>query len=305
MRVLFVSSHNSNRGLSPIVKNQADSLANSGCTIEFYGIVGKGMRGYLSNISALRRKLYEGKYDVVHAHYSFSGIISALAGAKPLVVSLMGSDIKSGFFGKVLVYFFKIFFWNAIIVKSTDSKNALNIEGLHVIPNGVNFHRFYPRDKTECMNELSWDLKRRYILFAANPARKEKNFKLAEEAFSLLDQNLFKLVYLRDVPNEKIPVYLNAADVVILCSLWEGSPNVIKESLACNRPIVSTDCGDVKELISDINGCFVSGFNADEFSNFILQASKYKHTLSRDRIGLLDSRVISKRIISIYNRLKN
>lgn len=303
MRVLFISSYNFNGSISPIVKNQADSLHNETCSISFFGIKGKGIKGYLKNVLTLREFLAENSFDVIHAHYSFSGIVASLAGAKPLVVSLMGSDIKSSYLGKLIIRSFNFLFWDIVIVKSNDSKQTLGIDDVHVVPNGVSFARFYPQDLTECKKKLEWNLNKKHILFAADPSRPEKNFALLHEASQFLNMDIYEIVFLKNIQNKDVPLYLNAADIVVLCSLWEGSPNVIKEALACNRPIVSSDCGDVKELISNIDGCYISPFDPKSFAESILLASTF-HTISgRKQISFLDSNLVSKKLISIYNSI--
>ena len=83
-----------------------------------------------------------------------------------------------------------------------------------------------------------------YVLFGSNPDRPEKNYQLAKEGVNLLEKEV-ELVFLKNVNHKDVPHWLNAVDVVVLSSLWEGSPNVIKEAMACNKPIVSTKVGDV------------------------------------------------------------
>ncbi len=93
MKVLFVSSGNSEIGISPIIKNQGESLKQNGIDLYYFTIKGKGINGYLKNIPILKKYLKYHNYDIIHAHYSLLAIVATLSGAKPLVVSLMGSDI--------------------------------------------------------------------------------------------------------------------------------------------------------------------------------------------------------------------
>jgi len=93
MKVLFVSSGNSEFGISPIVKNQGESLKQNGIDLYYFTIKGKGINGYLKNIPILKKYLKTHHYDVIHAHYSFCGWVSKLTLTKiPVIVSLMGSD---------------------------------------------------------------------------------------------------------------------------------------------------------------------------------------------------------------------
>jgi hypothetical protein len=117
MKVLFVSSGNKPSGINNIVIAQGKSLHNIGIEIDYFFIVGHGVRGYLRAIKSLRKKLMN-KYDLVHAHYSLSGLVAALAGAKPLIVSLMGSDVKRYSWKRRIIFFLKRFSWDKIIVKT-------------------------------------------------------------------------------------------------------------------------------------------------------------------------------------------
>jgi len=103
-----------------------------------------------------------------------------------------------------------------------------------------------------------------------------------------------------------MPFYINAADVVLLTSLWEGSPNVIKESMACNRPIVSTDVGDVNHLLNGLDGCYVTSFNEEKIMQKILLALEFPEIQGINRIKQLelDSNTIAKKLITHYLTLK-
>ena len=95
MKILFISSGNSSQGISPIIHNQGESLKKNGVILEYLTIKGKGLIGYLKSIPMIRKHIKKNKYDIVHAHYSFSAFAASFAGASPLIVSLMGSDVKS------------------------------------------------------------------------------------------------------------------------------------------------------------------------------------------------------------------
>jgi glycosyltransferase involved in cell wall biosynthesis len=309
VRVLFVCSGNSVCGISPIIINQASALTGNldALSIDFFPIVGKGIRGYAKNISLLKSKLKGESYDIVHAHYSLSAFAASLAGAKPLIVSLMGSDVKASYYYKLIIKLFQyIFSWKVIIVKSEDMKRSLNSQNAIVIPNGVSFNRFFPMNKEHCRENLNWNPSKKHLLFTSNPNRKEKNYVLTKQAIELLNDKEIELHSLVNVPNEQTPIWYNAADVVILTSLWEGSPNAIKEAMACNRPIVSTNVGDVSWLLGDLSGCFLTEFNAKECAESIDKAIQFSlekgETCGRERLielGLENSQV-AETIASIY-----
>jgi glycosyltransferase involved in cell wall biosynthesis len=142
-----------------------------------------------------------------------------------------------------------------------------------------------------------------YLIWVSNPNRPEKNYKFAEEAVKLLNREDIELVPVYNTPNELLPFYYNAADVLLLTSLWEGSPNVIKEAMACNCPIVSTDVGDVAQLIDGVDGCYLADFDPNDFRQRIELALDFGHrTSGRKRIVELGiySEAIAKKIIELY-----
>ena len=264
IKVLFVSSGNSIEGISPIVKMQGESLRKQNIHIDYYTIVGKGFSGYIRNIFRLKRYLSQNSYNLIHAHYSLSAIVASFATRKPIIVSLMGSDAYMKWYWIVIIKILKRIKWAETIVKSK-SMNEI-IKNSRIIPNGVDFSKFKPIDKSFAKKELGFDDSQKYIIFVSNPARNEKNFQLAQKAIHMLNERniILKVVY--DVDHSSIPKYMNAANVLLLTSLREGSPNVIKEAMACNCPIVSTDVGDVSEIISKTEGCFISSFEPGEFA---------------------------------------
>ena len=306
MKILFVSSGNSKNGISPIIKNQGESLKEQGLELDYFTIKGKGVKGYLKSISTLKGYLKDnGSYDVIHAHYWLSAIVASLAGSKPMVVSLMGDDVKAKRWFKWIIYFFNFFSWSTIIVKSKDMYDSLGLKKAHIVANGIDMNRFKPIDQSVAIKELGWDSEKRHILFTSNPQRVEKNFKLAKEAVDIINDDSLELHYLKDIPNEKIFYYYNASDVVVLSSLWEGSPNAIKESMACSRPIVSTDVGDVKDVLSKTAGCYISTFEPKDMASKIEKALKFKEqTTGREDIQYLKSELVAKKIVEIYNSVK-
>ncbi|HOV16983.1 MAG TPA: glycosyltransferase family 4 protein [Candidatus Cloacimonadota bacterium] len=309
MKILFVCSGNSSFfEVSPFIKSQANSLIAVGHKVDLFPIKGKGLQGYLKNIKKLRSHLRCNNYDIIHAHYSLCGIVTRLATNKPIVVSLMGSDVHCNWFMRMIISLFVLRFWSATIVKSEEMKTTLKISNLYVIPNGINLSVFKPMDQNQCRQELSLLPDKKYILFAADPTRKVKNFPLAQAAFALINDQNVELITLGGIDHDKIPLYLNAADVLISTSIWEGSPNVIKEAMACNCPIVSTDVGDVRWLFDNLEGCFLASFEPNDFvAKIKLSLTLSKRTKGRDRIIELelDSDSVAHKLAGIYEQVIN
>jgi teichuronic acid biosynthesis glycosyltransferase TuaC len=310
VHLLFISS--GNKGIiSPIVSNQAQSLIahNSAIKISYFLIKGKGFFGYLKNIPRLRYKIKKIKPDVIHAHYSLSAYVASIAGANPLVVSLMGSDVYAKFPFNVFIWILYKLHWKKTIVKTQRMKNLLKLTDALVIPNGVDITKFQPIDRIWAKEQLGWNQNNKYVIFVADPARKEKNFQLAYDAVKLLNNTNIQLETVYNVSTDLIPIFLNAGNVLILTSFWEGSVNVIKEAMACNVPIVSTDVGDVKENINNIEGCFITTFDSIDVAKKIELALAFSEkkikTCARERLieRGLDSNTVAEQIIDIYKTL--
>jgi len=304
MKVLFVSSGNNKFGVSPIIKNQGESLKKEGIEVEYFTIKGKGVKGYLKASQELRKHLKINSYDIIHAHYWLSGITATLAGAKPLVVSLMGDDVKAKAWFRWIIFIFYKLFWDKTIVKSQDMYESFNQKGVEVISNGVDLDRFKPIDKEEALKRLGWSSEKKHILFTANPDRYVKNFPFAKRAFEFINNGTMELHYLKNISNEEVVYYYNAADVVIMTSHWEGSPNAIKEALACNAVVVSRDVGDIKELLKEVKGCHVVKGDEKDFGEYILKAIAFNNNSNgRENIAHLSSSNVAKRVIKLYKEL--
>lgn len=309
MKILFVFSGNSLYfDISPFIQAQAESLRKLGHTIDYYPIKGKGIEGYISNIPQLKHYVKKGNYDIIHSHYSFCGVVSSLSIKKRVVCSLMGSDVKQSRLWKILIRYFIKHKWLKTIVKSEEMKKELGIDKVVVIPNGIDLEIFNPLDKNECRKKLGWRQDSRIVLFAANPQRPEKNFSLAKKAIATLNIEDVELKVVYNVPHKEMPLYLNASDLLLSTSLWEGSPNVIKEAMACNIPIVCTDVGDVRWLLDGVEGCYITSQNPSEIADKLYIALSFnKRTTGREKLIQLglDSKTIAQRVIEIYENVLN
>ena len=303
MKVLFVGSANRNGEPNPVVLNQGSSLIRNGVDLRYFGVHGKGLRGYLRNIASLRKEIKDFRPDIVHAHYVLSGVISSLAGARPLVVSLMGSDVLGGIMQRIISRIFAKFSWDLCIVKTGEMRNILGIKRVRVVPNGVDFSHFRPLPREESLGATGWDGTKINVLFPSNPARPEKNFSLAVKSVEAMHNEEVVLHVLENMPRDKVVWYINAADAILLTSLWEGSPNIVKEAIACNRPVVSTNVGDVEELFTGIRGCYVVRNDAREIADSLFRAVAIRETNGRERIAGLDSVAVARQLEGLYNEI--
>ncbi len=309
MKVLFVSSGNKNYDISPLVKSQGDSIKHNNIDLDYFIIKGN----YFPNIINLRNRIITHNYDLIHAHYSYSALLVLLSlTCKPLVVSFMGSDIQiknklsSKFIINSVIRIAVELFSKKIIVKSEKLKKILLFKNKSiVIPNGVDFKKYKPKDKNQSKRKLKLNPDFKYILFLGNKNNKNKNYQLVKSSFELIGRKNIRLLnYNYPIDPLNVPKYINAADVVVLSSFLEGSPNIVKESMACNTPVVSVDVGDVKNIIKKTKGCYLSSYDPNDFSKNILNAIDYgKPTDGRYNINYLELNKIAIKVIDLYKTI--
>lgn len=305
MKVLFINSANGRDGISPIVKAQGRSLEIAGVEVGYFPLIGKGIKGYIANIPLLKTYIRTFNPDIIHAHYSLSGFLASFCTRKPVIVSIMGSfprkSIKLFF-----VRFFSKLLWKETIVKSELTRNQIGFQNLHIIPNGVDTEVFFPQDMVIARKRLGLNPEKQYVLFAAETTRPEKNYELAQMAFLKIAHPDIELLSISGVSHFEISMYLSAVDVLILTSLNEGSPNIIKEAMCCNCPIVTSNVGDVERTIGNTEGCvIINGYNPDDYSKaieFVLNRNMRTNGQQRIIELELDSNIVAKKIINLYTK---
>jgi len=260
------------------VAAQVESLRETGVEIEVWHLnrQQQGRAVYRGLAEKARRMVAAHEPDLVHVQYGgvlASGITGAVRN-RPVLVSFCGDDLLGSaghglldfVTGRANILASRRAAGRAagIVVKSRNLFDALprsvDRERVWIVPNGVDLSRFRPTDKRECQRKLGWDVERRHVLFPAPRDRPEKRFHLAEAAVSELDGTTppTELHSLSGIEHAEVPMWLNAADVVLLTSSREGSPNAIKEALACDVPVVSVDVGDVSERLEGVAGCYLA-----------------------------------------------
>ena len=199
---------------------------------------------------------------------------------------------------------------NGIIVKSKNLHDALPADlppsKIRIIPNGIDLDRFKPLDRDLCRNRLGWSATRLNVLFPANQGDPRKRPELAYAAAQTAEQLGVKIEIhqLRGVPHHDVPVWLNASDVVLLTSSHEGSPNLIKEALACNVPVISVDVGDVRERTQGIDGCFIANAEPNDLAMKLkLVDAGSRRVDSREKVRDLSLQQIALRLKQFYDEI--
>lgn len=305
MKILFVCKGKADGQISNITGNQGKSLVQAGAEVSYFLVKGNGLSAIFSNIRELRKTCREGNFDVIHAHYAFWGYLAALAGCRPLVVSLMGSDLVYASWYKYSVRFFNTFCWKKLIVKSQEMLDYAQTKNTIIVPNGIDLDIFRPIDSVIAFEKTGWDPDKKHVLFAADPQRSEKNFSLCKTSFDLINNPDYELHTLGQVNHDLMPYLYNAANVVVLSSVREGSPNVVKEAMACNRPVVATDVGDIRQHMNSIYGCFITSFEPKDMADKIELAMQVNVAESREAIAHLAAEKVAEKLIGIYKSAKS
>ncbi len=201
-------------------------------------------------------------YDLVHSSYGLTAPPAVIQPNVPSVLTFWGSDLM-GQYGSVSKLCAR--YADEVVVMSTDMAETLG-QACHIIPHGIDTTRFEPMDRETARDEIGWNHDDYHVLFPYATERPVKNYPRARHVVSAADSELEAQVRLHTVsgvPHDQMPYYFNAADVLLLTSDREGSPNSVKEALACNVPVVSTDVGDVSERLRDVTLSVVTDSDAD------------------------------------------
>jgi glycosyltransferase involved in cell wall biosynthesis len=303
------------------VATQMRSLATCGAEVHVAFIDGRRRRwAYAEAILRVRKLAASGKFDMVHAHYGLTGFVAAFQ-PLPLVVSFCGDDLLgtpngSGditFVSRVTTYLSQLAARRAavIICKSEGMRARLHRTADRaralVIPNGVDTRLFTPGDRLKARARLGLDRNEHLVLFPNTPSERRKRLDIAEAAMVLLNRCLpARLLVVQNVVPEEMPYYYQAADCLLLTSDWEGSPNVVKEALCCDLPVVSVPVGDVERWIRIAPGCQLVDRDptaiAEALEEVLQRAGRVEGRAVRDEVAL---EPIAARVLSAYSLAVN
>jgi teichuronic acid biosynthesis glycosyltransferase TuaC len=306
------------------IRRQVDSLIRNGlrCDVVY-------VRGYRFSVLAYAagalvlaaRSLRGRRYELVHA-VAGEALFTAVGYLRaPLVATFRGSDLlgsprRSGWVplhwrlrGALLRQLARLTAGTVTVSSELEWRLPPGVRARNaVVPTGVDRRRFTPIDRDEARRMVGWPLEERTVLFAAEPWRPEKNHWLAEAAVEAASREVpgLRLRVVADSRPEQIPILMNAADCLMLTSSVEGSPNVVKEALACNLPVVSTDVGDVKELLAGVNPSAVCPPVASELARALLEcADPPRRSNGRELSACLDEDKIAKDLLAAYERARS
>ena len=317
MKVLVVSRYTKQYAthVLPFVAEQYEALKNAGCKADLFLLQGN----YWKQWKALRRKIREFRPDVIHAHYGVSCLVANLASrCVPVVSTYHGSDINVKSvrpFSKMAMW---LSAWNIFVSKRNMALvGAVEGKKCSLIPCGINLPMPWSELQNQKVEQLTLNQwvetvipkGKKHVLFAGAFDNAVKDPELAEQAMNELTNEGInaELIELKGYNRDQVNALMYNCGAFLMTSKTEGSPQVIKEAMACGCPIVSVDVGDVAERTEGVEGCYiVPSREPKDVAAAMEKAIAFGgKTNGRDKIieyGLSNEQVAQK-IINIYNEI--
>ena len=317
MRVLYVTSEWPTRDhfwAAPFIVRQVNALRGAGIDVDVFAFRGKRrLANYVQIYRDVQKRLQYEEYDVIHAQFGHSGLLVSLPKRLPLVVTFQGSELlgiytSRGKYHPISYPLRAAMQWVAfaadeVVLVAEHMRRFLLRKDAHIIPGGIDLELFKPIAQDQARQQLGLDASQPLVAFVGSPSNAVKRYPLALAAMAQLPPELgAKLVTVNGVSPDLLPLYFNAADALLVTSKHEGSPNVVKEAMACNLPIVTVNVGDVEERLSNVSECSIvpSDDPAEIATRLTTVLCHRKRTNGWEIAQQLDSYVLAKRQIEVY-----
>jgi teichuronic acid biosynthesis glycosyltransferase TuaC len=289
------------------VRDQVDDLRALGAEVDVLAFDGRPRRSrYLRAVHHLRRELRRRRYDIVHAHYGLTGAVAASQMRTPVVTTFHGSDAWIPWQRAV----------SRLVARRTEPiavapviADSLGVRGAPVIPCAVDLDQFVPVERGDARRALGWPTDGPCVLLlaargdATKVVRKQVNvFDAVIELLRRQNPEVFP-ASLDGLSRERVALAMNAADVAVMTSLWEGAPVGVKEALACQTPIVSVVVGDVPDIVTGLPGCAIVPRDPAALAAAVEQAlCAGRDPRLREAMHAYGRRPIAERVIGVYQR---
>ena len=329
MKILIIGRYKPQfpHNLLPFVLEQGECLRDLGNTIEYFAVRGN----YILAVRELKKVIRTFQPDVIHAHYGLSAITAELQSMVPVVTTFHNGETLN---------------WHINFLTSLFSLRAKHVvyvaQHIHdlvyfkhkhysIIPCGVNMDDCVVMNQSEARKQLGMEDGVKYILFGGGFDNLRKNYALLRQAVERIEQSDWKPVEggercgnivcleMKGLSRTECVLRMNACDLFALPSHSEGSPQALKEAMACNCPIIVTDVADVRHLLGDMDGHYIlrnprptveywegDAQSVDEMTELLKEALQFSgRTKGRERIiemGL-SNELVAKRLIKIYERI--
>lgn len=301
MKVLIVARCKNGK-YAPFITEQVDALKQQGMVCQYFGINNRGIWGYLKHIRGFQQAIQDFRPDVIHAHYGLSGLLANSQRRIPVVTTYHGTDINDKRLLRLSKWSIRFSAFNVFVSPENVRLARPPHNRYALVPCGINLNDYPYMDKSQARKALGWGTNRHFILFSGAFDNQIKNAPLAQSAVNQLENT--SLVELKGYSRSQVAQLMNAADALIMTSFTEGSPQVIKEAMACGCPIVSVDVGDVKEITDGIDGCYIAERTPESVASCLRQAIGLgKKTEGRKVIEArgMTNDIVAKKLLGIYN----
>lgn len=296
------------------VREQMESLRPLGVRYDVFFINGRVSRwNYLRSVRKLRERVVGTRYDLVHAHFGLSGWIARCQLKLPVVLTFHGDDLlgKFRFDGSItpMGRFFQASSLalapsvSAIIVQSRQMQRMLWHANGRVIPCGIDLDLFQPMAQDEARRRLGLDQQKKFVLFAYDPAEQRKRYDLIARAVIIARSRVQRIdiLHARGMPHTQMPLYMNAADALVVASEAEGGPLVTKEAMAVNLPVITVPVGDAVELIGGTEGNHVVPRDAEAIAAKLVEVChRGVRSRSRERLEPYSMPATAARVLEVY-----
>lgn len=241
-------------------RQQIDGIRGRGHTVDVFAVPGsskdsdRSIATYMHYYPRAIASSFKG-YDLVHANYGLTAPPAVLQAYRPTVLTLWGSDLM-GRYGWISRFCAQLV--DEVVVMSGEMAEVCG-GNCHVIPHGIDLDLFRPLPRDIAREKVGWSSSTHHVLFPYGPGREVKDFPRAQQIVGRVrtEQDV-ELHTVSNVPHARMPLYMNAADALLLTSKREGMPNSVKEALACNLPVVATGVSDLPELLADVSHSIAS-----------------------------------------------
>lgn len=302
MKILLLCSHRYyapyTEHVAPFIYEQMQELKPLGCEFKICFVRGGGVKSYIKAYLDMKKMIKTYQPNIIHAHYGLCGFIAILQNRIPVVTTYHGSDVNNPHVrlcSKIAMAKSKC----NIFVSNRLQQVAGKVSCSVVIPCGVDTNWFVPMDKTECRKNLGWNQDKTYILFSKEFLDYAKNYPLAKTVMEIFDPSATLVEFYGYTRQQAVWLY-SAVDCALMTSFTEGSPQFIKEAVACGCPIVSTDVGDVNFVVRDVENCKITSYDAQEIAESMHQMIAIGHFKETQLDNKYDKRQVAKAILDQY-----
>jgi teichuronic acid biosynthesis glycosyltransferase TuaC len=300
------------------VRDQVAALERLGIRCDvLQDVTGRGIWPYVRMRRKMAALLARERYDVVHAHYGFTGIVGATQRSVPVVVTFHGTDVLGRpyaglyrrIFGRVERRLSRLLarrIAHAVVVSAKIQVELKAPPRSTVIPMGIDLERFAPAPRAQARRRLGLGGDAPIVIFVGDPSLPVKRFALAREAVERARREMptVQLIPVYHRTPEEVAAFMSAADALILTSHSEGSPTVIKEALSCNLPVVSVAVGDVREQLRGVANTYVGPADAADLAAALTRiVSSPARSDGRDFAARFSNAQLASDLACVYRRV--